>query len=44
MGDTHIVGPLSFKGSVVGARAVVKADLRAGTVRLFLADDSVLEQ
>ena len=44
MGDTRITGPLSLRGSVIGARSAVKADFRGRSARLFLADDSVLEQ
>ena len=44
MGDTRISGPLSIGGSIIGARAAVKTDLRGETVCLFLADDSVMEQ
>ena len=44
MADTRILGPVSLGGSIVGARTSVRMDLRGETTRLFLADDSVLEQ
>lgn len=44
MGETRISGPLSLSGSIIGARAAVKTDLRGEAVRLFLSDDSVVQQ